>query len=450
MTFDEEEDAGAAVLHERLITAICEDNCFTAVDSSGEHFVHAADAIRTLYKVGVRGGLSAAARATGLPLDRLPNMNAAVIREAIDAAAQVAESEGYAVTDGLPPIGAAGARVAPPPMVGGVAVASAAPVTCKKGSCPNLPAGGLLRDFCSLDCAQEHAVEETLRGAASGEGGLATPPGPHPAPLLDPDRDQMWVFSEPADCSSYGAPFRKGDPVPLDLVGKIIGYRWSGTVLLPGDKPAHVRIIHADTAEEYRGEDLRTIAVKFGADGRRRTTFGDAVSRMSCDEPDGGLVGIEGVRTTHWVLNDMLEHGGNPQLHADWWARQARIPEGDRALHEVEVISKAIDCFATIDQLNLPALTGIEVLVRRLALHKEAHRVSPSAADYSAADHFMGWGNRRTGATIAPALRNSVADKLKDEWMVAKEARKAREEKGLKRAAPKSDPKGGRRTEAGT
>ena len=69
---------------------------------------------------------------------------------------------------------------------------------------------------------------------------------------------------------------------------------------------------------------------------------------------------------------------------------------------------------------------------RRDAFHK-AHRLSPSAPDYSAADHFMGWAARQHGAVVAPKLKEHVATSLRGEAAVAKKARKALEEARARR-----------------
>ena len=102
----------------------------------------------------------------------------------------------------------------------------------------------------------------------------------------------------------------------------------------------------------------------------------------------------------------------------------------DRVVHEHELLSRSLDAMLMIDQLNLPALTGAELLARRMQLLEEAHRISPHSPDYSGASHFMGWTAMCGGGAIAPKLRMHVADNLRGEAAVAKESRKAREEAG--------------------
>ena len=125
-----------------------------------------------------------------------------------------------------------------------------------------------------------------------------------------------------------------------------------------------------------------------------------------------------------------LETGGSFYLRHLNWIRNSGISSTDRVVYEHELLSRTLDSMLTIDQLNIPSLTGAELLVRRLQLLEEAQRISPQSPDYSSAAHFMGWAAMRGGGAIAPALRTHVADTLRGEAAVAKEVRKAREEMG--------------------
>ena len=142
-------------------------------------------------------------------------------------------------------------------------------------------------------------------------------------------------------------------------------------------------------------------------------------------------------RTTMWSMKDMMQNGGDPAQHFEWWLRTAKVPDGDRSVYEMEVLCAALSAMSTVDQLNILSPTCAEILVRRVALIKEAHRISPSAPDYSAGDYFMGWGMRRSGATIAPQLSSYVAEQLRSDAAIAKEARKAREEMTLRKQKKK-------------
>ena len=87
----------------------------------------------------------------------------------------------------------------------------------------------------------------------------------------------------------------------------------------------------------------------------------------------------------------------------------------------------------TVDQLNVCSLQAAELLVRRMQVIREAHRISPSNPDYSASDHMMGWRYKKGGQVIDAALAAHVATELRNEAAILKEARKAREEENNRR-----------------
>ena len=89
----------------------------------------------------------------------------------------------------------------------------------------------------------------------------------------------------------------------------------------------------------------------------------------------------------------------------------------------MEVITRVMEAFIMIDQVNVPNLVGTELLMRRWQVIREAHHISPGAPDYSAADIVMGWSYRRGDGMHQPLARY-VAEELKDQAAIAKEARK--------------------------
>ena len=84
----------------------------------------------------------------------------------------------------------------------------------------------------------------------------------------------------------------------------------------------------------------------------------------------------------------------------------------------------------------------MELLLRRLQLIEEAHALSPSAPSYEGSEHWMGTGRRRGAVLVDPRLSKHVATRVKDETEVAKERRKAREERRLTKPSKPDRPKG--------
>ena len=75
--------------------------------------------------------------------------------------------------------------------------------------------------------------------------------------------------------------------------------------------------------------------------------------------------------------------------------------------------------------------------VRRLQLIEEAHRGNPGQSSYEGAKYWMGTRRRRAGVLINPVLSKHVAEEVRADNVVAKERRKAKEEKAAAMAAPK-------------
>ena len=122
-----------------------------------------------------------------------------------------------------------------------------------------------------------------------------------------------------------------------------------------------------------------------------------------------------------------------PTSFHEFWLRSSEIPKGNRSIFEHECLSRILESLITVDQLNICALQGVELIVRRMQVIREAHRVSPSNPDYTSADHFMGWKFRKSTQGIDAGLAAHVASELKTEATILKEARKAREEENNRR-----------------
>ena len=278
--------------------------------------------------------------------------------------------------------------------------------------------------------------------AVGRPGVVPVAPRPEPAPpraTLENFPGEVWIYAEAQPGCEKGSR-------PASLEGAV-GFGRRGVLPIPGGS-IFIKSELAGTPVETEVADLRVLPVKFDQQGERRRTFRSALEAMTDDDPEGGLVVLKGPRTVMWMLKDMESNGGDPVQHYEWWHRVSKLPEGDRANYEMEVLCRVLFTLATTDQLNLPALSGAEMLCRRISLIKEAHRVSPSQPDYSASDYFMGWGSRRAGATLPPQLTSHVAEALRNDAAIAKEARKAREEQVLRRVK-KTDKKGGKGHAAG-
>ncbi|CAE8634396.1 unnamed protein product [Polarella glacialis] len=286
------------------------------------------------------------------------------------------------------------------------------------------PVGAVLAQFMrdGAFLAAGHAGPPAAAAAVPPPGG----PGPVAAGGIVPAVPMFWVAAE----NLLG--LRVGDSVePLPAGTFTVGNKG---ILARGGGHLFIKAVPAGHVEAP--EDLRVLPVVFDNQDLRFRDFGGALAAMDTAEPEGGIM-LSGPRTCMWMLKNMRDSGGNPSSHHDRWVRSSKVADSDRSVYEHEILCRILESMICADQLNVPALQSAEILSRRIQLIKEAHRVNPSAPDYSAGDHFLGAGVRRNGAAIAPDLSKFVAEELRAEAAISKEARKAREEKGIK-------PRGGR------
>ena len=254
----------------------------------------------------------------------------------------------------------------------------------------------------------------------------AVPAGPAPAASDDP---LVWVAMENDGGKAIGE-IVCGAHTPLPPGYVSLG----GNKALVPTSTGTVYVKHVAQSKVKSTEilDLRVLTMEFDEQKNRRIDFAKAVGRMSQDDMPGGGLFLDGPASALGVLKGMVARGLTPVTDHEHWVRTHETLKGDRAIYEMEVITRCLEAFVVTDQLNVPNLKGCELLLRRWQLIREAHRISPGAPDYSSADVFMGWEYRR-GDGVNPELARFVASELKDQAQIAKESRKAREEMQTKR-----------------
>ena len=205
-----------------------------------------------------------------------------------------------------------------------------------------------------------------------------------------------------------------------------------------------VRVARAAEAVEgddrYVGEDVRTLSVQYNINGERSRSFRDSIGEMRQTEfedfPIVPRTALEYVKAVSGVSESCYAQ------HLAW-VSQARIPDGDRSIHENEVLSRILDMAIRYDCLNISNLASMELVVRRKQLIAEAHSHNPSAPSYEGADYWMGTGYRAGGGIVVPSLTEHVSRKLQADSQIMKERRKIQEAKGAgKKGKPSPAPKG--------
>ncbi|CAE7255770.1 hmgA [Symbiodinium natans] len=268
--------------------------------------------------------------------------------------------------------------------------------------------------------------------AAGIRAGLGLPPVPNVAPAVPapapgapavpalPADPLVWVALESRGNARVGSvvvPAGQGLPAgAVNLGDRAIVDAGAGLLVALKQVPQS----QVGTMET---RDLRVLPLRFDGQGQRRADFNEVVSQMSQDDMPGGKLQLDGPPSALEVVRSMVLRGLTPVTDHEHWVRTHELAKGDRSVYEMEVITRVLEAFITVDQINIPNLKGCELLVRRWQLIREAHRLSPTNPDYSAADVIMGWAYRK-GDGVEPTLARYVASELRDQASIAKEARK--------------------------
>lgn len=233
-----------------------------------------------------------------------------------------------------------------------------------------------------------------------------------------------WVVMEDGEAHKKGDVVAV-DPSPLPAGHIALGNR---AILPSGNKHVALQKVPAADAPSLKLEDIRILPVQFDAQGTRRREFNIAVASFVDTIPQGGGLQLQGPTSILNIVKMMRDQNFTPTTFHEHWIRTADVAKGDRSVYEQECLSRILESMITIDQINVPCLQSAELLVRRMQVIREAHRISPGSPDYSSADVMMGWKYRRSGQGVDSELAAHVAQELKNEAMIAKESRKAREE----------------------
>lgn len=312
------------------------------------------------------------------------------------------------------------------------------------GQTPELPEG-LGRSFGQPVCrftapVSASAKTALLRRAARLQEISAAPP----ATLPEASGSRPLLVLLPAAGLAIGSKFsvEQGDVVSGEfVVGERDGQVVVAQYVEDGQEESFVEAARArlesalsrpaGPEDETPGDDVRTLAVRYERTGERFRCFEESVGLMYEEPFTEEDWPLEGPRSAMWWLRATRRQGLTPTSRHNRWLIDSGVPAADRSTHEHEVLFQCIELAATVDQVNVGSLISFEFLVRRLQLIEEAHVMAPNAPSYDGSEHWMGSGRRKGGVLVSPALAKHVATRAREETEVAKERRKAKEERRM-------------------
>jgi len=254
------------------------------------------------------------------------------------------------------------------------------------------------------------ALAAAVGGPAGGAAGGALAPGPAPAAA--------------AAGGGPAAPAAGGALAPPAGPG----------VLAPapaGPAVAAAPGVPAVGPQAGPGGDARIFAVVRDLRGVRRADFRVMVAQMvELPWPDWP---VRGPRTLLWVLQYMAQRSGTPTAHHQRWLAETGLdPESPGVdIHQMGCI--VLESAVTYDQEHATNLAHLELVARSVQVEEERYRQLVAPNEAGAADRAVMMGAQELDGSVCvcPALRDHLAQELQREMAVAKERRKAREERAL-------------------
>ena len=192
--------------------------------------------------------------------------------------------------------------------------------------------------------------------------------------------------------------------------------------------------------EEDDDIDARILPIRKVGDKRVRD-FKDAVGKL--DQVTFEDWPVPGPRTVVWCMKFLASRGG-PAAHHQWWRTTCKLGLGDYGVAEHDALMRGIQEGLCYDQMDVSNIAFMEHGLRRAQLiayhHRELSRLAEeaggggkTAVDGDEARVFLGTTAQYGNVMICPELVSHVSKELERQSSIDKQARKAREERALKR-----------------
>jgi len=208
----------------------------------------------------------------------------------------------------------------------------------------------------------------------------------------------------------------------------------------PADKDAYVARLGRQSAVSGGDEehsDAQTLAIRSGALGRQRdfcSLAEDCVEEAFDDFP------LTGPRTTAWCIQ-FLRRRRCPMDHHMMFRTITKLPTDAWGMSEHEHLCQLVELAGVYDQLDLTNCAFAEAAFRRIQTIEWVHHDRVRDHEAIAGDRitveemaaFSGASKASDVLMVAPALLSHVKRVVETDVTIMKSARKAREERELRR-----------------
>ena len=242
----------------------------------------------------------------------------------------------------------------------------------------------------------------------------------------------VWIYADTAH-----AQF--GQEVALDLIGNVARTRlWGASALVQLlDAQAETTVTFAERVmpadreswmrekREGAGRDKRLLSV--APDKQGKVLFRDAASSMSADAVPNTRV-FEGPSALREVVKAIVSTGLEPQAYIQHWTTNSGISPKSGLATEMMVLVFSLYSMVCWDRLDATQLVTGEHLARRFIQIQRAVQKSPKSPEFLGLELYTRHMAEIATSAHTPSFDKFVATTLKDESLVMKQTRIAREE----------------------
>jgi hypothetical protein len=196
----------------------------------------------------------------------------------------------------------------------------------------------------------------------------------------------------------------------------------------------HVQLVEAADYDSWlRGlttlaaRDPRVIGDKRDSSGKRRfMDFKDSLNKYTV--PKTPEFGLTGQRVTMELVTALSSSGMEWMSHHLDFVHKSGLSTTSGVCRSHRRVSETLQALQQIDQVNLPALVGVEILCRFLVQIETAVARNPKVPDFQDLDALVGSTVNEVGGLVLPEYNKFIAQAQQAEAFTLKQRRLWREE----------------------
>jgi hypothetical protein len=274
-------------------------------------------------------------------------------------------------------------------------------------------------------------TEAQLTAMRASAATLAVVLGVVAVPLAATVADTVWLYSD-------SAKDQFGSEVPVEILAEVdplllkgsVGLTWifeNGTRVWTTME--RLRAVDRDDwlaeKREGAGRDPRLSSLKEER-ASHRPLFRQAVESMVSSSPTAAL--FKGPSAVKEVAQSIVASGLEPVgFHAHWVVASGISPKSGLCLEHLMLVT-LMWIMSTVDRLDVFRISGAEHICRRLLQIQRAVKRNPRNPDFEGLDAYLSSALDPSGGVVSPEFDRHVAGLQRDEALIMKQGRLAREE----------------------